>query len=106
MSYHHCLIHILIFGCVIFQHTSGVARVTKSTNENLRDPGIYIVHFEDTTTDLQQHHFAKQLVKRFNKRKKFEATIIAQYPNIKCLTSRLSKKALNWVRMFMHTIAL
>ena len=106
MRCHQCLIYILIFGCVIFQHTSGVARVTKSTNENLRDPGIYIVHFEDTTTDLQQHNFAKQLIKKFNERAKFEATIIAEYPNIKCLTSRLSKKALNWVRIFVHTIAI
>ena len=102
MRYHQCLILILIFGCVIFPNVSGrVARFTKSANENLHDPRIYIIQFEDTTTDLQQHHFVKQLIKKFNEGAKFEVTIIAEYPNIKCLTSRLSNNALNWVRVFM-----
>jgi len=99
MRYHQCLIFIPIFGCVIFHSVSGIVRVTKSANENLRDPGTYIVHFEDTTTNLQQHYFAKQLIRRSNKWAKFQASIITEYPNIKCLTTRLSEKALKWVRM-------
>ncbi|XP_065901879.1 extracellular serine proteinase-like [Dysidea avara] len=91
------LILALIFGCVIFQDVSGVARVKRSADENLRDPGTYIVHFEDSTTDAQLHHFVKQLNRRSNSRTKFEAEIISEYPNIKCLTAKLSEKALKWV---------
>ena len=95
----NCLIISLVIGCVIFQDVSGVARVKRSANENLRDPGTYIVHFEDSTTDAQLQRFAKHLNKRSNSRVKFEATVITEYPIIKCLTARLSKRALKWVRI-------
>jgi len=99
MRYYQCLILALIFGCVILQDVSGVARVKKSADEHLRDPGTYIVHFKDNTTDAQLNHFAKQLIRRSNRRPKFEAKIIAEYPNIKCLTVKLSERALHWVRI-------
>ena len=104
MRYYQCLILALIFGCVIFQDVSGVARVKRSVDESLRDPGIYIVHFEDSSTDAQLQHFVKQLNRRSKRRVKFEAEIIAEYPNIKCLTVRLSERALKWVRINMYIL--
>ena len=97
MRYYDSLILTLIFICGIFKDTSGVVKFKRSTDKNLRDPGTYIVHFKDNTTDSQQHHFAEQLNRRSNRRPKFEAKIIAEYPNIKCLTTKLSEKALKWV---------
>ena len=101
MRYCQCLLLALIFGCVIFQDVSGVARVKRSADENLRDPGTYIVHFEEDTTDAQLQRLVKQLNRRSNRKTKFEAEIISEYPNIKCLTARLSETALKWVRMIM-----
>jgi len=99
MRYYWCLILTLIFGCVILQDVSGVARVRRSADESLRDPGTYVIHFEDNTTDSQLQQFTKQLIRRSYKVAKFEAIIIAEYPNIKCLTVRLSERALEWVRI-------
>jgi len=89
---------MLAIGCVIFQDASGVARVKRSANKNLRDPGTYIVHFKDSTTDAQLQHFVKQLSRKSNKTEKFEAKIVAKYYCIKCLMAKLSEGALQWVR--------
>ncbi|XP_065902075.1 extracellular serine proteinase-like [Dysidea avara] len=97
MRYYQCLILVLIFGCVIIQDVSGVARVKRSADEKLRNPGTYIIHFENSTTDAQLRHFVQQLNRRSSRRAKFEAKIIAEYPNIKCLSARLSERALKWV---------
>jgi len=43
------LILSLIFGCVVFQDVFGVARVQRSSNENLLDPGTYILFTLNTT---------------------------------------------------------
>ena len=86
-----CLFLTLIFGCVKFQDVSGVARVKRSTNENLRDPGTYVIHFDNNATDVQLGKFTKQLIRWSNRRPKFEAKIITEYPNIKCLTVRSFK---------------
>jgi len=102
MRYHQCLILTLIFGCVIIQDVSGVTRVQRSVDENMHDSGIYVVHFKDTTTNLQLHHFAKHLIRRSNEKRNFDAIMIAEYPNIKRLTARLSKRALKWVRIMCH----
>jgi len=83
----------------MLQDVSGVARVTRSNNENLRDKGTYVVHFEDSITDAQQQHFTKQLIRRSSRKEKFEAKIISEYPNINFLTARLSKRAFKWVRI-------
>jgi len=87
----------LIFGFAIFQDICGVARVKRSANDKLRNPGTYIVHFKDNTAEAQLQQFTKQLIRRSNRRLKFEAKIIAEYPNVKCLTAILSKEALKWV---------
>jgi len=99
MRHYKCLILSLIFCCVIFQDVSCVARVTRSTDENLCDKGTYIIHFEDTITDTKMQHFAKQLIRRSSRKVKFVAEIISQYPSIICLAARLSKRALKWVRV-------
>jgi len=91
------LILTLIFSFVIFQDICGVARVKRSDNDKLRNPGTYIVHFKDNISEAQLQQFTKQLIRQSNRRLKFEAKIIAEYPNIKCLTTILSKKALKWV---------
>ena len=99
MRYFQCQIFTLVFCCVILQDVSGAARATRSTDENLRDKGTYVVHFEDNTTDAQLQHFAKQLSRRSRRKEKFEAEIISEYPSINYLTARLSKRALKWVRI-------
>jgi len=102
MRYYECLILTLVLCCVIFQDVSGIARVTRSNDENLRDIGTYIVHFEDSITDAQLQHFTKQLLRRTSRKVKFEAEIISEYPSIKCLTARLSKRALKWVSYSLY----
>jgi len=91
---------LLIIGWVIFQDVSGVARVETFVDKSLHDPRIYIVNFEDSTTIAQLQHFTKQLIRRSNRRANFEAEIVSKHPNIKCLTARLSEKALKWVRLY------
>jgi len=100
MRFYQCLILTLIL-----QDISGVARVKRSAIEKLRNPGTYIVHFKDNTTDAQLQQFTKQLIRRFTSRPKFEAKIITEYPYIKCLTARLSEKALKWVRITYTCLA-
>ena len=99
MRCNQCLCLTLVIGCVIFQDVSGVARVKRSANENLRDPGTYIVHFKDSTTDEQLQNFVKQLKLRSSKSVEFQAILISKYLDIKCLTIRVSDKALQWVRI-------
>ena len=99
MRCYQCLCLTLVIGCVIFQDVSGVVRVKRSANENLRDPGTYIVHFKDSTTDAQLQDFVKQLTRRPNGGIEFEVETISEYINIKCLTARMSKRAVKWVRM-------
>ena len=94
MRCYQCLCLTLVISCVTFQDVSGVARVKRSANENLQDPGTYIVHLKDNVTDVQLHQFAKQLTMRHNRKRKFEVT---EYTSIKCLTARLSEKSLQWV---------
>ena len=84
----------------MFQDVSGIARVTRSTDENLRDIGTYVIHFEDSITDAQLQHFAKHLIRRSRRKAKLEAEIISEYRSINCLTAKLSKRALKWVRIY------
>ena len=100
MRYYLYLFILLIFGYIMFQDTSGAAKIKRSADESLRDPGTYIVYFENSTTNTQLRHFVKQLIGRSNRRATFEAKIISEDPNIKRLTARLSKRALKWVRTY------
>jgi len=98
MRHYERLILILMFHYIIFQDVSGIARITRSTDENLRDQGTYIVHFQDRVTEAQIQHFAKRLNRKSSRKAKFEAEVISEYPSINCLAARLSQRALKWVR--------
>jgi len=100
MRYYQYLFTLLICGYVIFQDASGVAKIKRSADESLRDPGTYIVCFENSTTNTQLQRFVKRLIERSNRRAKFEVKIISEDPSIKCLTARLSERALKWVRIY------
>ena len=99
-----CLIVTLVMGIISFKEVSaglGVADVIRSKNESLRDPGIYIIHFEENATETQLQTFVKQLITTSKKRAKegFKVEIITEYFGINFLTARLSEKALHWVRI-------
>ena len=104
MQYHPCLTLALVIGCVILQDVSGIAKVKRSADENLRDLGTYIVQFEESATDVQLQQFAKHLNRRSNRMEKFKGNIIAEYPNMKCLTVSLSERALKWVRIISYNV--
>ena len=104
MQYYQCLNLVLVIGCTILEDASGIAKVRRSADENLRDPGTYIIQLEDSATDAQLQHFTKQLNERSNRRAKFEGNIIAEFPNINCLIAKLSERALKWVRMISSNI--
>jgi len=76
------------------------ARVTRSTIETSRDHGTYIIHFKNNVTEIELKYFAFILEKKSNKRKQFVAEIIEKMFTIKCLTAKLSKRALEWVRLY------
>ena len=101
MTYYQWLILEVIICCILFQDATGVVSVKRSTNEKLRDPGTYIICLEDSATDGRLQQFVKQLIKRSNRRKKFKAEIVSEYPSANCFTARLSKKALKWVRFLL-----
>ena len=86
------------------QTTSGKpsrATISKSTVGNLRDRGIYIIHFKNNATEIKLQHFTAVLERKSNK-KHFVAEIIENFFTIKCLTAKLSKRALQWVRIYIH----
>jgi len=97
MEVYQCVILTMVLGCVMFQSASGVARIKRSTDESLRDPGTYIVHFKDSATDAQLQQFTKQLYKSSGRKTNFKVNIISKYPSIKCSTMTLSESALKWV---------
>ena len=80
-----------------WQEVSGQARVTRSANKNLRITDNYIIHFKENVTEEQLHRFVTNLVKKSNQSKKFTAEIHQKFFTIKCLTAKLSKRALAWV---------
>ena len=78
---------------------SSVADVIRSKNANMRDPGTYIIYFEENVTDTQLQIFVKQLL-TMSKQKAEEGIkteVIAEYFGSKLLTAKLSEKALHWV---------
>ena len=90
----------VILGTVCYQEVSaghGPVRVTRSAVESLRDHGTYIIHFKDYITEKELQHFAAVLSRRSAKGDKFRAEIIEEIFVIKCLTAKLSGRALNWV---------
>ena len=82
---------------LFWQKASGQARVTRSAFESLRIHDNYIINFKENVTENQLQRFVANLVKKSDKSKKFTAEILQKFFTIKCLTVRLSKRALRWV---------
>ena len=85
-----------MFGFFIFQDVSGVARVTRSPDESLRDPGTYLVYFMKSARKAQLKDFVTQLISA-----NFEAEVLSEFFSIKTLSARLSEQALSWVRIIL-----
>ena len=91
----------VILSTVIFQEASAgryPVGITRSAVESLRDHGTYIVHFKSHATEKELNQFVTALVIKSIKEKNFSAEIIEKLFVIKCLTARLSSKAIDWVR--------
>ena len=73
--------------------SSSHVRVARSAFEHLRDHGTYIIYFNNAVTEAELQHFAAVL------EEKFVAKIIEKFFIINCLTAKLSKIALQWVRV-------
>ena len=91
--------YLSIVYCQTVLGVSSQARVTRSAAEHLRDHGTYIIHFKNTTTEIEQQHFATVLETKSNTKKQFAVEIIEKFFIINCLTAKLSKKALHWVKI-------
>lgn len=91
----------MVVGCtsavLFWQGASGQARVTRSAYEGLRIYDNYIVNFKENVTEKQLNRFVANLVKKSNRSKLFSAEILQKFFTIRCLTARLSKRALAWV---------
>ena len=77
----------------VFGNSSRQARIVRSAFEHLRDHGTYIIYFNNAVTEAELQHFAAVL------EEKFVAEIIEKFFIINCLTAKLSKKVLQWVRV-------
>ena len=96
------LLMTVILSTVCYQEVCaghGPARVTRSAIESLRDRGTYIIHFKDHVTKEELQQFATVLSRSSDEDESFTAEIIEKLFIIKCLTARLSDKALTWVRI-------
>lgn len=94
-------ISTVILSAVFYQEASAghyPVRITRSAVESLRDRGTYIIHFKSHVTEEELDQFATALVMKSMKEKNFSAEIIEKLFVIKCLTARLSRRALNWVK--------
>jgi len=92
---------MLVFGCTVFQDVSSVANITKSSDENLRDPDTYIIYFMKSARKAQLKDFVTELIGTSKKTEHFEVEIISEYFSIKSLSARLSTQALSWVRVLL-----
>ena len=96
------LTYIFIFALVVWQEASSKAVVTRSTDESLRIHDIYIIHFKENATQKRLQRFVATLARKSDHRRKFVVEILQQFLIIKCITARLSAKALSWVRNFIR----
>ena len=96
------LLATVILGAVCYQEVSagrhGPVRVTRSAVESLRDRGIYIICFKDHVIEEELQQFTATLLRSSDDDENFKAEIIEGSFDIRCLTARLSEKALSWVR--------
>ena len=97
---------IFTLALVVWQETSSIAVVTRSTDESLRIHNSYIIHFKENATEKRLQQFVDTLVRRTTHKRNFVAEILQRFLTIKCLTARLSAKALSWVRNILHKCSL
>ena len=97
------LTYIFTFALVVWQEASSSAVVTRSTDESLRIHDVYIIHFKENATEKRLQRFVATLIRKTNCTRNFSAEVLQQFLNIKCLTARLSAKALSWVRHFIRS---
>ena len=76
----------------------GPMRVIRSAVESLRDHGTYIICFKDHVTEEELLRFAAALSRSSDEDEIFTTEIIEELFIIKCLTAKLSSRALSWVR--------
>ena len=76
----------------------GPVRVTRSVVESLRDHGTYIISFKHHVTEEELLRFSAALSKSADEDEIFTTEIIEELFVIKCLTAKLSRRALSWVR--------
>ena len=91
----------ITLGTMCYQEASaghGPVRVTKSSDENLRDRGTYIICFKDHVTEEELQQFVAALSKSSAEEETFTVEIIEELFIIKCLTAKLLERALSWVR--------
>ena len=95
-----------ILGTVCYQEVfagRGPVRVTRSAVESLRDRGTYIICHNDHVTEEELQQFAAALPISYDEEEKLTDEIIEELFIIKCLTARLSRRALSWVRTsYLH----
>jgi len=88
---------------VFWQEVSSQAKITRSPVESLQIHDTYIVNFKENITAEQLQHFVNLLVKKGkNKLKEICCRKFSTNFSIKCLTARLSNKALKWVRVTLN----
>ena len=85
--------HLSLVCCQTAFGSSSQARVARSAFEHLRDRGTYIINFNNAVKEVELQHFAAVL------EEEFVAEIIEKFFIINCLTAKLSKKVLQWVRV-------
>ena len=99
---HQWVVALILIGSLgtIKEGSAGRApvRVTRSAVESLRDHGTYIIHFESHVTKEEMQEFTTALERKSMTETNFAAEIVEEMFMIKCLTARLSIKALTWVR--------
>ena len=88
---------ILICAVLFWQEACGQVRVTRSPVESLRIHENYLINFKKTATEERINGFLTTLATKSNRSRNFNAEILTKFLSIKCITARLSDKALAWV---------
>ena len=81
------------------------AKVTRSTVEHLGNQSTYIICFKSNVTEVEYQQFAAVLETKSKMAKEFAAEIIEKFLIIKCLTVKLSKEAMDWVKIYIKYLA-
>ena len=96
------LLLMVALSTVCYQEVSAgrrQARVTRSAVESMRDRGTYIIHFKNFITEQKMQQFVDALTQESITKSNFTVEIIEmKLFLIKCLTARLSTRAVKWVR--------